>query len=181
MHHWRAKSVQAVRKFELPFLHTGRGVEADDTAFPGLLFGRGGEVFAFFFGIELTADNQNAIRHDGRNAGAMLVNVIGDVFVFPHGLSGVIERDCLDGRAVAPVHINARGINKRRATREGVEFVFAVRRKTFLVTPKLFSTRRIEADQGAFARARFGGDDQLVAKNHGRRPARSCLHFPDCV
>lgn len=173
------EGVEAVREFEFPALFAGGGVEADDAGFPFLFLGVLGVDLAVTLPVELAADDHDAVFDDGGDASAVLVDVVGDVFVFPEKFAGVIEREGLDGGAGAPVDIDALGVDEGGAAGEAVEVVDFVRDEFDFVAPEFLAVGGGESDDGAFGSGSFGGDDDEVFPENGGGPAFAEGGFPE--
>ena len=173
------EGVEAVGEVQFPGLFAGGGVEADDAGFPLLFFGVFGVNFAVALPVELAADDHDAVFDDGGDAGAVFVDVVGDVFVFPKEFAGVVEREGLDGGAGAPVDVDALGVDEGGAAGEAVEVVDFVRDEFDLVAPEFFAVGGGESDDGAFGGGGFSGDDDEVFPEDGGGPAFAEGGFPE--
>ncbi len=133
------KGVEAVRNFEFPCLLAGGGVETDDAGFPLLLLRVLCVNLAVALPVEFAADDHDAIFNDGGDAGAVLMNVVSDVEVFPELFAAVVESKGLNRGACAPIDVDAFGVDEGRAAGEAVEVVYFVGDKLDLMTPEFFA------------------------------------------
>ena len=173
------EGVEAVGEVQFPGLLAGGGVDADDAGFPLLFLGVFGVDFAVALPVELAADDHDAVFDDGGDAGAVLVDVVGDVFVFPEEFAGVVEREGLDGGAGAPVDVDALGIDEGGAAGEAVEVVDFVRDEFDFIAPEFLAVGGGESDDSAFGGGGFGGDNNEVFPEDGGGPAFAEGGFPE--